>query len=128
MTHSTCRLTAKNRDQLRNPTLGNRAWATCNFICLALFARLCNLVLQIPVRLSPVLRFPLTVAAVRSRRTPSLSVAPGRLPASSPYAFIVSSRSGLRDPHAVLIVSADYCDSVARSHQRSPSETIRPKK
>jgi len=28
MTHATCRLTAKNRDQLRNPTLGNRAWAT----------------------------------------------------------------------------------------------------
>jgi len=28
MTHVTCRLTAKNRDQLRNPTLGNRLWAT----------------------------------------------------------------------------------------------------
>ena len=28
MTHVTCRLTAKNRDQLRNPTLGNRVWAT----------------------------------------------------------------------------------------------------
>ena len=28
MTQVTCRLTAKNRDQLRNPTLGNRAWAT----------------------------------------------------------------------------------------------------
>jgi len=27
MTHVTCRLTAKNRDQLRKPTLGNRAWA-----------------------------------------------------------------------------------------------------
>jgi len=24
----TCRLTAKNRDQLRNPTLGSRVWAT----------------------------------------------------------------------------------------------------
>jgi len=24
----TCRLTAKNRDQLRDPTLGNRVWAT----------------------------------------------------------------------------------------------------
>ena len=30
MTHITCRLTAKNRDQLRNPTLGNRVWATFN--------------------------------------------------------------------------------------------------
>jgi len=28
MTHVTCRLTAKNRDQLRNPTLGNRVRAT----------------------------------------------------------------------------------------------------
>ena len=27
MTHITCRLTAKNRDQLRNPRLGNRVWA-----------------------------------------------------------------------------------------------------
>ena len=26
MTHVTCRLTAKNRDQLRNPTLGNRVY------------------------------------------------------------------------------------------------------
>ena len=28
MTHVTCRLTAKNRDQLQNPTLSNRVWAT----------------------------------------------------------------------------------------------------
>ena len=28
MTHVTCRLTAKNRDSLRNPTLGSRVWAT----------------------------------------------------------------------------------------------------
>jgi len=31
MIHVTCRLTAKNRDQLRNPTLGNRVWATITF-------------------------------------------------------------------------------------------------
>ena len=31
MTHLTCRLTAKLRDELRNPTLGNRLWAT--FYC-----------------------------------------------------------------------------------------------
>ena len=30
MTHITCRLTAKNWDQLRNPTLCNRVWATFN--------------------------------------------------------------------------------------------------
>jgi len=28
LTRVTCRLTAKNRDQLRTPTLGNRVWAT----------------------------------------------------------------------------------------------------
>jgi len=32
MTHVTYRLTAKNRDQLRNPSLGNRVWATFTFI------------------------------------------------------------------------------------------------
>ena len=31
MTHVTCRLTAKHLDELRNPTLGNRAWATITF-------------------------------------------------------------------------------------------------
>jgi len=29
--HVTCRLTAKNWDQLWNPTLGNRVWATFTF-------------------------------------------------------------------------------------------------
>ena len=32
MTHVNCRLTVKNRDQLRNPTLGSRVWATFTFI------------------------------------------------------------------------------------------------
>jgi len=27
MTHVTCGLTVQNRDQLRNPTIGNRVWA-----------------------------------------------------------------------------------------------------
>ena len=31
MTHVNCTLTAKNRDQLRKPTLGNRVWATFTF-------------------------------------------------------------------------------------------------
>jgi len=31
MTHITCRLTAKNRDQFRNATLDNRVWATFTF-------------------------------------------------------------------------------------------------
>ena len=35
MTHVTCRLTAKNRDQLQNPMLGNRVWATFTFFTWA---------------------------------------------------------------------------------------------
>ena len=35
MTHVTCRLTAKNRDQLGNRTLGNRVWATFTFFLAA---------------------------------------------------------------------------------------------
>ena len=31
MTHITRRLTAKNRDQLRDPTLGSRVWAAFTF-------------------------------------------------------------------------------------------------
>ena len=34
MIHVTCRLTAKNGDQLRNPTLGSRVWATFTFLCM----------------------------------------------------------------------------------------------
>jgi len=32
MTHVTCKLTAKKRDQLRNPTLGNRVQAAFTFL------------------------------------------------------------------------------------------------
>ena len=46
MTHATCRLTAKNRDQLRNPTLGNRVWATFTFTFVALLYRLLSACLQ----------------------------------------------------------------------------------
>ena len=40
----TCRLTAKNRDQLRNHMLGNRVWATFTFnvdiaSCLFVYVR-----------------------------------------------------------------------------------------
>ena len=38
MTHVTCRLTAKNWDQLRNLTLGNRVWATFTFFSAAVHA------------------------------------------------------------------------------------------
>ena len=36
MTHITCKLTAKNRDQLRNPTLGNRVRATFTVLALSI--------------------------------------------------------------------------------------------
>ena len=38
MTPVTCRLTAKNRDQLRNPTLGSRVWATFTFFAQVVYA------------------------------------------------------------------------------------------
>jgi len=38
MTYLTCMLTAKNRDQLRNPTLGNQVWATFTHLYLFLLA------------------------------------------------------------------------------------------
>jgi len=41
----TCRLTAKNRDQLRNPALGNRVWATFTFFAALSsvdFSRICS--------------------------------------------------------------------------------------
>jgi len=38
MTHTTCRLTAKNRDRRRNPVLGNRVWATFTFLVCLSFA------------------------------------------------------------------------------------------
>jgi len=42
MTYVTCRLTAKNRDQLWNPTLGNRVWATFTFFTRQIFPVLHN--------------------------------------------------------------------------------------
>jgi len=33
MTHVTCRLTAKTRNQLRNPTLGNLVWISLPYNC-----------------------------------------------------------------------------------------------
>jgi len=40
MTHVTCRLTAKNRDQPRNPTLSNRVWVTFTFLLFLTFGLL----------------------------------------------------------------------------------------
>jgi len=43
MTHVTCRLTAKNQDQLWNPILGNRVWATFFYLLIGvLFGRVNN--------------------------------------------------------------------------------------
>ena len=40
--HVTCRLTANNRDQLRDPTLGNRVWATFIFTQAVVFLSVCQ--------------------------------------------------------------------------------------
>jgi len=42
MTHVTCRLTAQKRDQLQNPTLGNRVWVTFTFTLLLAVGNLHN--------------------------------------------------------------------------------------
>ena len=65
MTRVTCRLTAKNRDQLRNPTLGNRVWASFIFLLICRYGAL--------VRQQ--------TASVSSGSTASLSTSP--LPSSS---------------------------------------------
>jgi len=43
MTHVTCRLIAKNWDQLWNPMLDNRVWATFTFSGMTVFALLLTL-------------------------------------------------------------------------------------
>ena len=45
MTNVTSRLTAKDRDQLRNPTLGNRVWATFFYMGEVWFLGLWGLIL-----------------------------------------------------------------------------------
>ena len=42
MTHVTCRLTAKNRDQLRDPTFGNGVLATFTFLLFRVALLLTN--------------------------------------------------------------------------------------
>jgi len=44
--HVTCRLTGKNKDQLWNPMLDNRVWATFTFFMLSSFILLCQLACQ----------------------------------------------------------------------------------
>ena len=69
MTHVTCRLTASILDQLRNPTLGNRAWALFTFyffyvamrharcgVLLAVSHGQCVCLLGTPCRLHAVMR------------------------------------------------------------------------
>jgi len=42
MTYVNCRLTAKNQDQLRNPMLGNRVWATFTFLSVPASKSVCQ--------------------------------------------------------------------------------------
>ena len=74
MTHVTCRLTAKNRDQLRNPTLGNRVWSSFTFTCYRGCAassqtrRGCNI--DVVVRTKPKCRIPLAFHSGAARLDP----------------------------------------------------------
>jgi len=69
MTHITCRLTVKNRDQLRNPTLGNRVWAAFTFYLYG-FRYACVSMPWRPVLLSA--RWLLHPGSVDLRRTQQL--------------------------------------------------------
>jgi len=60
MTYLTCRLTAKNRDQLRNPTLGNRVWPTFTFFISSSVKTRCVHWLLGLRYLTPCLQFALT--------------------------------------------------------------------
>ena len=44
MTHITCMLTAKKRDQLRNPTLNSRVWASFTFLTVVYVSFYCQFV------------------------------------------------------------------------------------
>ena len=78
MTHVTCRLTAKSRDQLRNPTLGNRVWATflfftfypsfCESTALLLRVRYCRVCVCVCVCVA-VPEMPRNVSVVNETRT-----------------------------------------------------------
>jgi len=60
MTHATCRLTAKNRDQFLNPTLGNRVRATYTFLLLLRCCNLSNIGDRVYVRVSVRVIFSIT--------------------------------------------------------------------
>ena len=57
MTHVICRLTAKNRDQIRNPMFGNQVWATFTFFTMAA----CMIMLKLDSGDEPSLQFLQTV-------------------------------------------------------------------
>jgi len=61
MTHATCRLTAENRDQLRNPyTLGNGVWATSTFLVSCIAATVFNKLTYLLTYLSGNYALPIT--------------------------------------------------------------------
>ena len=56
MTHVTCGLTAKNQDQLRNPTIGNRVWATFTFYTFSSCTRVRGRTIETLLSLQPMRR------------------------------------------------------------------------
>ena len=50
MTNFICRLTARNRDQLRNPTLGNRVWDTVYLLSITTCCKIGKTVLKLGLR------------------------------------------------------------------------------
>jgi len=70
MTHVTCRLTAKNRDQLRNPMLGNRVWAIFTFFTQSP-EEIWRAILFCPLHLQTVATVPRKFSHISSKRLSS---------------------------------------------------------
>jgi len=116
MTYITCRLTAKNRDQLRNPTLGNRVWATFAFCRIAQES--------VSVQHGDVLRWRLSRAlrhAARNNHNNNNTSAVGRSSSSS-------SRHGGHDTPAADFAPTDSFFSDLGIHLRHGGSTERERR
>ena len=105
MTHVTCRLTAKNFDQLRNPALGNWVWAAFVTLWVANDCRVAcgRWIRNVPGPAAKVYPHGWTAvarrnihAALRSLHRPmnSLRLLPRRLPLPSPARFCQRLKAG----------------------------------
>ena len=100
MTHVICRLTAKNRDHLRNPTLCNGVWATFTFLLYSI------------LRSGPV-RIPL-IKKENSWEGGLHSSATGVGNPNPSYAIVAMPRAPVQKTTAFVIVHRGSCAFVSR--------------